>query len=520
MKERLDSWKAIAAYLGREVRTAQRWAAARGLPVHRLPGGSRPRVFSTRGEIDEWLLAGSGQGAPGGVSVAVLRFLNLSGSPEGQYFADGLADDVIDALVRCPDLRVIARTSSFAFASNEDDVRRIGARLGAAWLLEGSIRRVEKRVRVSVQLVSSRDGVHAWSRIYNRQVTDLFEIQDDIARAIARELKVKLAPQALAAPATSDPQAYDHWVRGRSISQHLTPKAVALAQQYFEKAIACDPRFSKPYFGLADLLFHAAQFGIAGSPETVRRMREAIARALELDDSFGEAHALQGTLQGVFDYDWSGAEQSFERAVQLSPGSAKVLDQHAWYHLTPRMQLSRALDEAEQAVSLDPLSPWAHGHLSLVFLAARQYKRAVEEARTGVQLASGLWWLRWFYGTALLFDGKPAAGLRECLKAYEQIREPPVTGAMAAVYGLIGRRKRARELLRDLEVLARTVPVPAIALALACLGAGDDRVFWWLDRAIDARAPMVTHLPSMPIFDGIRRDPRFAALLTKMHLGR
>ncbi len=518
MAQRLDSWKEIATYLGREVRTAQRWALARGLPVHRLPGGDRPRVFSTKSEIDAWIRDGAGEPAPEGVSVAVLRFLNLAGGKEDQYFADGLADDVIDALVRIPGLRVIARTSSFAFTSKEDDVRRIGVELGAAWLLEGSIRRDGLRLRVAAQLVSSRDGVHAWSQIYNRQLTDLFSIQDDIARAIARELRLKLAPEPLASQATTDPQAYDLFVKGRSISQQYTPDAVAAAQQYFEEAVVRDPEFSRPYFGLADLLFHAAQFGIATPPDAMRRTREAVTRSLELDEHFGEAHALQGTLQGMLDYDWRGAEESFERAFQLSPGSAKILDQHAWYHLTPRMQVARAISEAEQAVSLDPLSPWAHGHLSLVLAAARQYARAVEEGRTGVQLAPGLWWLRWFYGGALVFQGRIGLGLRECRKVYHEIQEPLVIGAMASMLGLCRRRKQAKDLLADLQRLARTTYVPPMAFALAYLGVGDDRVFEWLDKSIDARDPQATHLPSMPHYDGIRGDSRFQALLRKMNL--
>jgi hypothetical protein len=182
------------------------------------------------------------------------------------------------------------------------------------------------------------------------------------------------------------------------------------------------------------------------------------------------------------------------------------------------MQIAQAIKEAEQAVSLDPLSPWAHGHLSLVLVAARQHARGVEEGRTGVQLAPGLWWLRWFYGGALVFQGRTVLGLRECQKVYEEIQEPLIIGAMAAMLGLCRRRKQARELLSDLQYLARSTYVPPYALALAYLGACDDRVFEWLDRGIDARDPMATHLPSMPLYDGIRDDPRFRALLTKMHL--
>ncbi len=476
-------------------------------------------MFSTTAEIDAWIRAGAHQAPDDGVSVAVLRFLNLAGRQEDQYFGDGLADDIIDALVRIPGLRVIARTSSFAFASKEDDVRRIGARLGAAWLLEGSIRRDGQRVRVSAQLVSARDGVHAWSQSYDRQLTDLFAIQDEIAQSIGRELKVKLAPKPLASRTTEDAEAYDLWVKGRSISQQYTPDSLARAKECYEAAIARDPGFSRPYFGIADLAFHAAEFGLKPLPDALPLARQAVVRSLELDDQFGEAHALLGTLQGMLDYDWAGAEASFEQALRVSPGSAKILSQHAWFHLTPRLQVDRAVDEARQAVTLDPLSPFAHGHLSLVLQVARQYGRSAEECRTALELAPGVWWLHWFYGTALLLQGRTVLGLKECRRVYEEIHDPLTVGLMAGLYGMFLRRRKAKALLSELQEVSRTTYVPPFAMAFAYLGVGDDRVFEWLDKAIDARDPLATHLPSMPFYDGIRNDPRFGALLRKMNLG-
>ena len=517
MEERLNSWKAIAAYLGREVRTAQRWAQSRGLPVHRLPGGARPRVFALKSEIDDWLGASEPDPRDGCVSIAVLPFLNLTGDPEGRFFGDGLADDLINELVRIPGLRVIARTSSFVFGDGDRDVREIGARLGTAWLVEGSVRRDRQRVRVSAQLVNTKNGGHAWSERYDRELTDLFAIQDEIAGAIALALKLTLTyPEAVGVP--PDLVAYDLWVKGRTLSQQFTPEAFAQARECYEGAIARDPLFARPHFGLADLLFYGGQFGVAELPDVVPRARAAILRSLELDERFGEAHAVQGIFRGLLDYDWPGAESAFRRAFELSPGSAAVFSQHAWYYLVPRMRLAEALDQAQQAVVLDPLSPSAHGFLSLVLVVARQYGRACEAGRTAVELAPGLWWLRWFYGTALLMED-PEEGLRQCWQVYEQAHQPLVVGAMALVCGVTLQRDRARALLQELEGMARTSPVSAQAFALAYVGVGDDRVFECLDRAIEARDPMATHLPSMPHYDGIRNDPRFPALLAKMGLG-
>lgn len=521
MAERLESWKEIAAYLDREVRTVQRWARARGLPVHHVPGGERPRVFSLKSEIDAWLTAGVHQPREKAVqSVAVLPFLNLGGQPEDQYFGDGLAEDIINALVRVPGLRVTARTSSFAAADGRHDVRVIGERLRAGWLIEGSVRRDGDRVRVSAQLVNSHDGYHAWSDHFDARLTDIFAIQDDIAASIARALSVTLTAAPRHTRMTEDAVAYGLWVKGRSISQQLTPEKLTEARECYEAAIVRDPRFARPHFGLAELLFYGVQFGLTPSPDTVSRLLEAIARSLELDDRFGETHALHGIVCGLLEHDWPRAEAAFRRAFELSPGSANVLIQHAWYQLVPTMQIARALDEAEEAATLDPISPLVQGLLGLVHVAARQYPQAVEACATSVQLAPRLWWLRWFYGAALLMNGDVAEALPQFQVAYTEIHQPIIVGGMSFVYGLSGRRKQAQEFLAELQQIAGTTYVPPAAFAMAYIGLGDDRAFDWLDKAVDARDPTVTHLPSMPLYDGIRGDPRFHALLRKMHLDR
>jgi TolB-like protein len=515
--ERLNSWKEIAAYLGREVRTVQRWTKARHLPVHHLPGGDRPRVFAVKAELDEWLNTGGGGGRVDADAIAVLPFQNLAGGEEDRYFGDGLADDVINELVRLPGLRVIARTSSFAFDARGRDVREIGAKLGAGWLLEGSVRRDRKRMRVSAQLVSTHDGVHAWSGRYDRELTDIFAIQDEIARSIALALKINLPSGA--APAAPDLDAYDLWVRGRALSQQYTPEAFAEACTCYEAAIAQDPSFARPYFGLADLLFYGAQFGVAEPREVIPEARAAIQRSLELDQGFGEAHAVLGVFRGLIDYDWTGAEAAFSRALELGPGSAATLIRHSWYHLVPRVRFAEALEEAQQSVALDPLSPMAHSLLGLVLVVARQSHRAVESCRTAVELAPGLWWLHWFFGTALLLDGQVEDALEQFSAVYERVRKPLIVGGMALAAGLGGRRDLAQSLLAELEELALTEAAPASAFAMAYVGLGDDRAFEWFDRAIDDRDAIATHLPSMPLYDSIRGDPRFDALLTKMGLG-
>jgi TolB-like protein len=518
--EQLESWKEIADYLGREVRTVQRWAATRGLPVRRLPGGKRPRVFSFTHEIDAWLRAGTAvpklTRAPD--SVAVLPFVNITGDPEGTAFGDGLAEDVINALVRVPGLRVIARTSSFMFAGRGRDVRQIGARLGVAWVLEGSIRRDGDRVRISAQLVNAVDGCHAWSERFDRHLTQVFEIQDEIALSIALALKLTLTRRAGVAPPTKDLVAYELWTRGRSSSQEYTPDAYARSRECYEAAIARDPRFARAHLALAELLFYAVEFGVSTSPADVSTAREALSHALDCDELLGDAHALLGVFQGLLEYDWPAAEHSFARAIALNPGSSAILSQHAWYHLVPRLRLEEAVNEAQQAVALDPLSPFVRGCLGLTFLTARQYARAVDQCRRALQLAPRLWWIRWFYATALLLNGRRELGFHQCQLVLDRNPQPMMAGAMALLCGLFGRQDEARRRLTELHEASERSYVPPLAFAFAYVGLGDDRAFEWLDKAIDSRNPVVTHLPSMPLYDDIRRDRRFQTLLAKIHL--
>jgi TolB-like protein len=518
VSERLDSWKDIAAYLGREVRTVQRWESERALPVHRLPGGDKPRVYALKPELDAWLGARGAEPVET-PSIAVLPFVNLSGDKENEYFSDGLADEILNALTRVPRLRVTARTSSFAFRGREQDVREIGARLGASALLEGSVRREAGRVRVSAQLVSSKDGYHLWSENYDRELDGIFAVQDDIAAAVARELKARLGPRTLVERPTADLEAYNQWLKGRYVGGRWTPEAVAEARECYAAALARDPQFALPYVALADLLFEASWFGLAQPVEACREAKEAVLKALALDDTLGEAHSILGALRGVAEYDWANAEKAFERALELCPGSVAVRHRYAWYFLTPKLRIAEALTELRQAVGQDPFSPLLHSVLGFVLIAAREYERAEAECRVAVDLAPGLWWPQFFLSCALIPQGKAEEGIARVRLACDRIGGGPLAiAAMCLTYGLLGCTDEAARMLAQLEETGRTTPVPALALAWAYLGLGDERVFEWLGKAIDERHPAVIHMPWEPMYDGIRGDPRFRALLARMGL--
>jgi tetratricopeptide (TPR) repeat protein len=314
-------------------------------------------------------------------------------------------------------------------------------------------------------------------------------------------------------------EAYRLWLQGRHAWEQLTPAAVANARDCFEAALSRDPRFPLPYVGMAELLFDAGQLGLFPPAEIIKKAKEAVLAALALNDRLGEAYALLGALHGVLEYNWSAAEDCFQRALDLSPGSGEVLRRFAWYYLVPQLKIPEALEQLKRASARDPLSPTVHSFYGLTLITARDFERAVEECRIALELAPGLYAARWFLGSSLIMSGRIEEGLRECTEVYEHGGLGAMaTGGMGTIYGMIGRMKESRKMLSELSDTARTTWVPPLAFAWACLGSKDEKVFEWLDKAIDERDPAVTHMPSMPIYDGVREHPRFRQLLTKMNL--
>jgi serine/threonine-protein kinase len=498
------------------------------MPVHRIPGGDKPRVYALTSEIDAWLRKGApglASGTPEAVApeapvVAVLPFVILAGDKESQYFGDGLADDVINALTRIPDLKVMARTSSFAFRGRDLDVRRIGSRLGASVLLEGSLRRAGSRIRVSAQLISTSDGCHLWSEIFDRDVVDVFAIQDEIADAIARALRSSLAARRPMRRATPDMTAYDLWLKGRSTALVYTPEAMLRAGECFQAALRQDASFAQPHLGMAEMAWQATEFGLLPVRTGLPQVRAEIDRALALDDSLGEAHALDGVLRGLLDFDWDAAGRSFERALAENPSSGEVRRRYAWSYLAPGGHLAEADGVLDELVRLDPLSPILLMSSGLVKFSLHDFDGAASCFRSALEFLPSLWWARYFLGSMALFAGDTARGMTLCEEALQSHPGPIADGARAAVSGLAGNPVRAQEILARLLRENEATPMSPVAIAWACIGAQDDRVFEWLGRCIDEREPVILHFPHMPIYDGLRADPRFPPLLRRMGLGR
>ena len=528
-QETLDSWKTIAAYLHRDVRTVIRWERSRGLPVHRVPGGGTPGVFAIKSELDAWR-SGSSPSPSGPIpdtaplrpspSIAVLPFSNLSSDKENRYFSDGLADDIITMLTRIEGLRVTARTSSFAFRNRPADVREIGKKLGVATLLEGSVQRAAGRVRVSAQLVDARTGFHLWSELYDRAAQDVFAIEDEISHAIAAALAVQFT-QTRANKLDRNLEAHEFWLKGRQLQRFRSLDIYDQCRTYFKKAIALDPSFAEPHLGLAETARLAAELAIVSSREAITEGWNAIRRAFELGDSLGETYALSGAYRAWMDFDWSGACADFRRAQALTPASPETLRFYASHYLVPTGHLREAEENMRRAVESDPVSSLAYIELGKVLLWSRQFDQARAALQAACELQPDYWFTEWYRGVSAYFQGRieEAAGIWQSVQ--RRVGVTPVgTGAIGMALGQLGRCDEARAKLAELDAVERECYVPQISRAQIHMGLGDvNAAFECLDRGIDARDIHILDLPCKPIWDGLRDDPRFTALLRKMRLG-
>jgi len=285
-------------------------------------------------------------------SIAVLPFANMSGDPEQEYFSDGLAEEIINALVKIPGLKVIARTSGFAFKGQNVDVRRIGETLGVANVLEGSVRRSGNRIRVTADLVAASDGSHLWSERFDRELADVFDVQDEISAAIAVALQAKLAPGIAPRAYVPKPEAHEALLKARYYHWKLSLDA---AKECFERAVALDPKFAPSHASFAEHLFFRALTAVAPAREVMPQARAEAEKALELDPTLTETHATLGLVAATYDYDWEGAEKQYTRALAGGAVSPWTRAQYAYFYLRPVGRLEAAVKQAELALKGDPL---------------------------------------------------------------------------------------------------------------------------------------------------------------------
>jgi TolB-like protein/tRNA A-37 threonylcarbamoyl transferase component Bud32/tetratricopeptide (TPR) repeat protein len=457
-----------------------------------------------------------------GASVAVLPFANMSGTKEDDFLCEGLAEEIINALTRIPGLRVIARTSSFAVARQGLDVRETASRLGVESILEGSVRRAGTRVRVTAQLVSARDGSHLWSERYDREMTDLLVLEDDVAAAIADKLRGGLAREAGARRHREvDHEAYVAFLEGRHYFARGTPEALTKAMVCYQRAIERDPGFALAYDSLAELHWFLGFFGNVPPRDAFSAGTWHALRALELDDTLAETHALLGMLRKELDYNWVEVERECRRGLDLSPESPLVRLRYAISGLMPHGRVVEAMAELEAVVRVDPLSIPARWWLAVMAAFARDWDRVREEANHIIALDATHFTGHWALGMQLDGIGAGEKAVAALQRAHELSGGVPFTlGFLAYGCGRAGQADKARALLEGAAEAAKAGYLPPSTFAFGHIGLGEwDAAFEWLDRAVDGRDPLVMPIKTYVFLDPVRDDPRYHALLRKMNLG-
>ena len=387
--------------------------------------------------------------------------------------------------------------------------------------LEGSVRKAGKRLRINAQLIDARDGYHLWSERYDRVLEDIFEIQDDISRAILDKLKLRLG--GLGQPAvqryTVDVDAYTLYLKGRHHLHTRTPEGFRRAEDYFEQAIARDPRIAPAYAGLADRKSVPAWYGQFPAPEANAKARSLARKALEIDPELGQAHYTVGCVSCLNDWDWPEAVQQFSQGVRLNPNHAVGRCWYATLCLAPTGRIADAVIELEQATQVEPLNPIAHTFVGIGWILRRSYEDAVQSFHTALELDPNLSLAHGYLGEAYCHQHRYEEAAAELHKAQPT---PPgchfSVGLLGYCYGRGGETDDAQHLLTRLQDLSKTTYIPALSLAMTHIGMNNiDLAFECLYRAYEERYGALCWLPVEPIYDPLRSDPRFQALLRRMN---
>jgi len=445
-------------------------------------------------------------------SIAVLPFANMSADKENEYFSDGLAEEILNLLAKIPGLKVIARTSAFAFKGKNEDIRKIAETLGVSNVLEGSVRRAGNRLRITTQLINAVDGSHLWSERYDRDLTDIFAIQDEIGQEISEALKVRLAPRAMKV----NIEAYQHYLKGQYYRARSTPESLAKAKECFEQALAIDRNYAPAYSGLAAYYSALAVYYIKPIDDVAPLVKSTAERALAIDPANTEAHSLLAVMAAIFDYDWKAAEHHHRKAMAAEPLPAMVRTRYARYYLLPLGRVAEAMDQGRLTLETDPVSMQSHLLMVLGMYWSKQYRETIEYARRALEIDANYFTIWYIMGFAQLRAGLAQEGITS-LKRVVELAPWWHTGGwgLAAAYHQISDREHSQQLVRNLA--ASYGHTYGAALYYAAAGEGD-AMFEALDGARRLRDSNLLTIRSSPIFDPYRADPRFQALLQRMNL--
>jgi TolB-like protein/Tfp pilus assembly protein PilF/DNA-binding winged helix-turn-helix (wHTH) protein len=460
--------------------------------------------------------------APARIKLAVLPFKCLSGKMADTEVCDGLTDEITARLgrVKPERLGVIGTTSVWRFRDPQQSIQSIGGLLGADHIVEGSVEHQGDQVRISVKLVLVTDGIQSWSQTYDRTFADLLALESEIAERVAAALAVRLLPEEMArlkAFDTTNPEAHEAYVRGRNEWRTRTAGGYQKSVEYYAEAIRLDPNYARAYAGLADVYDTMAFYGILPPGNSYEKARQAARTALRIDPTLAEAHAALAEVLLNYDYDWEGAGEEFQQAIQREMDYATAHDEYGIY-LALRGRVEKGIKEIQRAQDLDSGSLVIATNWTLHYFYARNYAYAVEKGERAVKMEPRFALAHFWLGRAYEAQGDIPRAVEELTEAARLQPETPFFLALLGhAYGVSGRKDEARELLRKLQAAAEGRYISSVLLAIVSLGLGDrDQTLTLAERALAEHAPLLTRIKREPILDGLRGEPRFQSLVRQV----
>ena len=453
-------------------------------------------------------------------AIAVLPLHNLSADPENEYFSDGLTEELIGVLGRVPRLRVVSRSSVFELKGKSQDVRKVGETLNVDLVLEGSVRRAGQRVRVSLQLTNVHDGYQIWSERYDREMADIFELQDDLAQTVVEALKVHVSAdisQARLSRATENVDAYELYLKGRYHWNQKTPESIQLAFRYFEQALALDPDFALAHAGVADFYSIMASLWIMPADQAWPLAKAAALKAMALNERLAPPHISLGLVLQFYEWKWREAEREIRKGLALRPQHGESYVYYA-YHLMTQAHLRQALEQTRIGQQFDPLSIPLKCTEAMIRTYLGEHDSAIALAVPTLESAPYFIELYYVLGIAYRGAGRFSSAIEILEKGAEATRRfPLLVGWLGAAYAESGDTSRAEGVLKELLDQAKQSYAVPLALGVVYTALGRyDEAFRWLNRAADEHDTLLCYLQVIPTFDPLRSDPRYSELLRRM----
>jgi eukaryotic-like serine/threonine-protein kinase len=457
-------------------------------------------------------------------SIAVLPFVNVSGEQDNESFSDGLSEELINALTNIRDLRVAARTSAFAFKGKEIDIREVGKKLNVGAVLEGSVLKSGQRLRITAQLVNVEDGFNIWSGQYDREMKDIFDIREEISLTIVDHLKLKLLKgekEKILKRHTEDPEAYELYLKGLSFWRRRYERGLQKSLQYFQLAAEKDPGYALPYVGIADAYGILGVYSFMQPHQAYPRARAAANKALEIDPELGEAYASLAWIAMWYDRDWAAAESLFLRAIRMKP---EYPEAHLWYGnlLVATGRADESIREMRKGKELEPLEPAPPTHVGWALYFARRFDESIEELRNIVasdpEFSLPYMWLSANFLAKKMWGEAIAAAQK-----FVELSAESVIGLslLGTAYGSAGMKDEALKILERLDKLPKDRYVGSLSRAMVWTGLGEkNKALENLEKACEDRDSSLAYLRVWPVFDSLRSEPRFQAVLKKMNLDK